>query len=117
MAPESTVRQWARDNRDGFGTAYQQARQMQVNAWAGESVDIANRDDLDPQDKRVRIDTLKWLCSKVVPRRYGDRLLVAGEAENPLQVLHQSVSLDHLSVAELEEVEAFTLRMIAAQQR
>jgi hypothetical protein len=86
-----------------------------VDAWADEIVDIANRDDLDPHDKRVRIDTLKWLCSKLVPRRYGDRLLVAGEAENPIQVFHQQVSLDNLSVAQLEELEAFTSRIIAAQ--
>src|SRR5689334_13540006 len=86
MPPESTVRQWARDDRDGFGTAYQQARLMQVDAWADEIVDISNRDDLDPHDRRVRIDTRKWLMSKLAPKRYGDRLLVAGEAENPLQV-------------------------------
>jgi hypothetical protein len=39
---------------------------MQCEAWADEIVQIAYRDDLDPHDKRVRIDTLKWLCSKLM---------------------------------------------------
>ena len=84
--PESTARGWFRDDRDGLATRYEAARRMQVDAWADEIVLLANRDDLDANDKRVRIDTLKWLCSKLVPRRYGDRLLVAGDAENPLQL-------------------------------
>src|ERR1700747_1629125 len=92
--PESTARGWFRDDRDGLAAKYEAARRMQVDAWADEIVLLANREDLDAHDKRVRIDTLKWLCSKLVPRRYGDRLLVAGEAESPLQVLHKQVRLN-----------------------
>jgi hypothetical protein len=91
---ESTVRTWSRDDRDGFAARYEAARRLQVDAWADEIVLLANREDLDAHDKRVRIDTLKWLCSKLVPRRYGDRLLIAGEAESPLQVLHKQVRLN-----------------------
>jgi terminase small subunit-like protein len=83
--PEATARGWFRDDRDGLAAKYEAARRMQVDAWADEIVLLANRDDLDAHDKRVRIDTLEWLCSKLVPRRYGDRLLVAGDAESPLQ--------------------------------
>ncbi len=68
MPPESSVREWARDDRDGFAARYQQARMMQVECWSDEIVVIANRDDLDAQDKRVRIDTLKWLLSKIAPK-------------------------------------------------
>ena len=115
--PESTVRQWARDDRDGFAAKYEAARRMQVEAWADEIVLIANRDDLDANDKRVRIDTLKWLCSKLVPRRYGDRLLVAGDAENPVQLMHQQVSLADLSVEQLDALDKFTQSMIEARQQ
>ena len=115
--PESTVRQWARDDRDGFAAKYDAARRMQVEAWADEIVLIANRNDLDANDKRVRIDTLKWLCSKLVPRRYGDRLLVAGDAENPVQLMHQQVSLADLSVEQLDALDKFTQSMIEARQQ
>jgi transposase len=76
---EATVRQWVRDDREGFAAQYHAGRALQVEAWSDQIVEIANREDLDPHDKRVRVDTLKWLMSKLAPRRYGDRLLVAGE--------------------------------------
>ena len=117
MPPESTSRQWASDDRDGFADRYEAARRMQVEAWADEIVLIANRGDLEPHDKRVRIDTLKWLCSKLMPRRYGDRLLVAGDADNPLQVLHQQVSLADLSDDQLDALEKFTESLIAVQRQ
>jgi transcriptional regulator with XRE-family HTH domain len=76
---EATVRRWVRDDREGFAAQYHAARALQVEAWSDQIVEIANREDLDPHEKRVRVDTLKWLMSKLAPRRYGDRLLVAGE--------------------------------------
>lgn len=114
--PESTVRQWARDDREGFAARYEAARRMQCDAWADEIVVIANREDLEPHDKRVRIDTLKWLCSKLMPRRYGDRLLVAGDAENPLQIMHQQVSLSDLTDDQLDALQKFTESLMAAQR-
>ena len=115
--PESTVRQWVRDDRDGFAARYQAARALQVESWSDQIIEIGNRKDLDPQDKRLRCDNLKWLMSKLLPKRYGDRLLVAGDAENPLQVLHQQVSVDDLSTEQLEALEKFTQSLIEAKQR
>lgn len=46
--PESTVRTWARDDRNGFAAKYAQARAMQVDALADELLEVAYRDDLDP---------------------------------------------------------------------
>jgi hypothetical protein len=116
MPAESSVREWARTNREGFGAAYQQARSMQVEVWADEIVEIAYRDDLDANDKRVRIDTLKWLCSKLMPKRYGDRLLVAGESENPVRILHEHVSLDSLSTDQLDALDAFAQSLVEQRQ-
>lgn len=113
MPPESSVRTWARDKPE-FAAQYHEARRLQIEAWADEIVEISNRDDLDPQDKRVRVDTMKWLMSKLVPRRYGDRLLMAGDPENPMQLLHHSVSLGHLTDAELEALEAFAQARLLA---
>ena len=85
---------------------------MQIDAFVDEIVLLANRDDLDANDKRVRIDTLKWIASKIAPRRYGERLLVAGDAENPLQVMHQQVSLNELTDDQLEALERFTATLL-----
>jgi transposase-like protein len=114
---ESSVRQWVRDDRDGFAARYQVARTLQVESWSDQIIEIGNREDLDPQDKRVRCDNLKWLMSKLLPKRYGDRLLVAGDAENPLQVLHAQASLDNLPSETLEALERFTLSIVEARQQ
>src|ERR1051325_2910649 len=103
--PESSVRQWCRDDRSGFAAQYHEARRLQIECWSDEIVLIANRDDLEPQDKRVRIDTFKWLMSKLFPKNWGERLLVAGEAENPLRVLHEQVNLDRLTSEQLGALE------------
>ena len=47
------VRQWVRDNRDNFAVRYQTARILQVEAWGDLIIEIGNRDDLDPQEKRA----------------------------------------------------------------
>ena len=115
--PESSVRQWVRDDRDGFAARYQAARALQAESWSDQIIEIGNREDLDPQDKRVRCDNLKWLMSKLLPKRYGDRLLVAGDAENPLQVLHQQVSVVDLSDDQLAALDKFMQSLIEAKQQ
>jgi hypothetical protein len=114
MPPESTFRQWVRDDRDGLAARYEAARRSMIDCFADEIVLLANRDDLDANDKHVRIDTLKWLCSKVAPRRYGERLLVAGDSDSPLQVLHKQVSpsLNELSTEALDALQLFCEQMM-----
>ena len=81
---------------------------MQVESWGDEIIMTGNRDDLEPHDKRVRCDNLKWLMSKLAPKRYGERLLVAGDAENPIQHLHAQVSLAGLTDDQLTALDPLT---------
>ena len=37
------------------------------------------------QGQKQRIDSRKWVASKLKPKKYGDRVSLAGDAENPLQ--------------------------------
>jgi hypothetical protein len=110
--PESSVRQWVRDNRDNFSVRYQTARVLQVEAWGDLIIEIGNRDDLDPQEKRVRIDSLKWLMSRIVPKKWGDRLLVAGDESSPVHHLHKAASLTDLTDAQLEALDRFTTSLL-----
>ena len=109
---ESTVRQWSRDNRCGFGAAYQQARALQLESWADRIIDTAKRTDIEAADKRVICDGYKWLLSKLRPERYGERLLVGSDPDHPIQHLHQLVSLRDLSTEALDALEAFCDRVI-----
>jgi hypothetical protein len=99
--------------RDNFAARYQTARFLQVEAWSDLIIEIGNREDLDAQEKRVRIDTLKWLMSRIVPKKWGDRLLVAGDADSPIQHLHRQVKLTDLSDAQIDALDGFTKSLLA----
>ena len=103
---------WIRSDQE-LATQYAQARTLQIESWADEVRDEAFRDDLEPNDRRVRVDALKWLLSKLKPDRYGlDRLLVMGDPSSPIQHLHKQVNLSDLSDAQLEALQNFTKSLL-----
>ena len=116
MPSEGTVSGWAREDREGFGSRYRLDRELQLDHWADVIIDIADEGDRDPRDRQVRIEARKWIMSKLAPRRYEDRLLVAGEAEIPIRVLHEQVSLDRLSFEQLDALENLAKAMVQKQR-
>ncbi|MDQ3023905.1 MAG: hypothetical protein M3R04_05925 [bacterium] len=56
---------------------------------AEDIVDLSNDETLDPNDKRIRIDTRKWLLSKLIPRTYGDKLDVTSDGQALAVPSHQ----------------------------
>ena len=54
--------------------------------WAEEILEIADDPVLDPMDKRVRLDARRWIMGKLSPRRYGDRVQIAGDPAAPLRL-------------------------------
>jgi hypothetical protein len=99
------------EDQEGFRAQYAQARDAQHDHWADEILHIAdtpNREvDRDVDHRRLQVDARKWLLSKLAPKKYGDRLDVAGdiavsvtvrrfdgqEAENTAPLIeHQAVS-------------------------
>jgi hypothetical protein len=67
-----TVMQWLARYPE-FAQQYAQARQAGADALADEIIDIADNRELDPQDRRVRIDARKWIASKLKPKAYGEK--------------------------------------------
>lgn len=83
-----TVQGWLTNNAT-FSSLYAQAKQRQIEAMAEDIVDLSNDDTLDPNDKRIRIDTRKWLLSKLMPKTYGDKLDVTSGGEALAPPSHQ----------------------------
>lgn len=91
MPHESTVRLWAMQDRDGFSTHYARAREIGYQMMADELLEIADdakndwmerNSEGEPgyvlngehvQRSRLRLDTRKWMLSKVLPKVYGDK--------------------------------------------
>jgi len=87
----------ARVNSDsGLLERYTRAREELIEHIAAETIAIADEqpsllpngaiDSAAVQKQRLQVDTRKWLLSKMAPKKYGDRLEVAGDAENPLLI-------------------------------
>lgn len=85
--PISTVLGWVRDDRDGFAEQYARARDIGYEVMADELIDIADGGSDDWQRDRLRVDARKWLLAKALPKRYGDRVTLSGDAEAPLGVV------------------------------
>jgi hypothetical protein len=84
MPSKTTVLKWL-DQHPEFARQYARAREAQADAMIDDTLDIADNKSLDPQDRRVRIDTRKWLAGKLRPKKYGEKILLGEDADNPLQ--------------------------------
>jgi len=73
---------------------YAGAREALIDKLADELLTIADApvgstgstDSGAVQKQRLQVDTRKWLLSKLAPRKYGEKVTLAGDAENPLTV-------------------------------
>lgn len=93
MPARPTVVGWAVENVDGFADRYAHARDLMLEHWADELLDVSDdgsndwmtREGKDGtpsfvvngehiQRSRLRVDSRKWLLSKLKPERYGERL-------------------------------------------
>lgn len=100
MPPESTVREWALDDREGFAARYARAREIGAYAMADEMLEIVDDGSNDwmerrrqngeteavlnaehVQRSRLRADKRQWLLSKVLPKVFGDKLDVTSQGE------------------------------------
>jgi len=86
MPDEATVRLWARENREGFSAQYAMASETRMDCLADEILEIADDRSGDPARDRLRLDSRKWLMSKVAPKRWGDRTIHMGDPDAPLVV-------------------------------
>jgi hypothetical protein len=89
MPARSTVLLWVVENREGFSDQYAQAMLVRAMEWADETIGIADNTDRDwtvdehgnlrvqgehVQRSKLRVDTRKWMISKLLPKVYGDRI-------------------------------------------
>jgi hypothetical protein len=112
MPDASTVHLWVVQDREGFSLQYANARRAQAAFWAEELLEIADdgsNDWIERNDEnnpgwqangehharsRLRLDTRKWLLSKVLPKVYGDKMALSGRVAVK--------SVDDMSEDELE---------------
>lgn len=116
MPDERRVRDWYVRDLHGFAPHYARARELQLERWAEEIIDIAEDgsndwmeretergriirtlDDEHVRRSQLRIESRKWLLSKLAPKKYGDKVAVEHSG---------TVNADRISDAELAAVAA-----------
>lgn len=101
MPDKSTVFRWIRTNTE-FRDQYTRAKEESADALTDEMLDIADDSSNDwiernsddggvqfngdhVQRSRLRIETRKWIASKLKPKKYGDKLThEGGDPQNPI---------------------------------
>jgi hypothetical protein len=78
--PLRTFLDWVNAD-DALGVQYARARELGLEKMAEDILDIADDRIGDPQRDRLRVDARRWLLSKMLPKKYGDKLDVTSEGE------------------------------------
>lgn len=88
MPAARTVHRWLEDRTD-FCQQYARAREAGADVFAEAALRAALGVPADAtgaqvQAARLKWDALRWQASKQAPKRWGDKLEVAGDPERPL---------------------------------
>jgi len=90
--PQSTFSRWCDDDAT-LAESYARAREDLIERMATEIMEISDQDVgitdgkkdwAAVQKHKLQVDSRKWLLSKLAPKKYGDKLELSGDNENPL---------------------------------
>lgn len=109
---KETMWAWMADDKD-FSDRYAKAKRTCAQMYADEIIQIADDTDRDYTEtldgklvpdhelvarSRLRIDTRKWIASKLIPKVYGERVVHTGDEDSPpIQHAHV-VSVDMAAI-------------------
>lgn len=105
MPSKSAILKWLTEHPE-FVDQYARAREAQADHFAEEILEIADDASNDWMERkgegdesggwalngehiqrsRLRVDSRKWLMSKMAPKKYGDKLALAGDEDNPIRI-------------------------------
>lgn len=99
----SMIFKWLTEDKD-FSDQYAKAREMCYDIWAEQIIEIANTphpgekvkilasgekettiEDMT-NHRRLQIDARKWIVAKLAPKKYGDKLELSGDQDNPIAI-------------------------------
>ena len=92
MPTEHSVWYWIATNKS-FYEFYVSARKMGSEVWASEILDISEDSTTDVNRLRLRIDTRKWLLSKLQPHKYGEQIILDHQGRVEIFVSKEDVEI------------------------
>lgn len=93
MPAMSTVFKWLA-NDETFAEQYARAKEEQADRLFEQVLEIADGAKPDTVSvARLQIDARKWMAGKLRPKKYGDRLELAGDPDSPLVAMPALIAL------------------------
>lgn len=95
MPRRDTINKWlANDGHpdiDYIRASYVSAKDLGLELGFDEIEEIARAalstdSAVEVQARRLLIDAQKWRLSKLAPKKYGDKLAIGGDSENPVKI-------------------------------
>jgi hypothetical protein len=112
------VLRWLEEN-EGFRAQYARAKEEQAEGYADELIELGRQATSENANAiRVRADIIKWVCSKLKPKRYGDRLDLNAKVDATVE--HSELSSEDLArclwFADHDHLRRLTIEDFAAEQ-
>jgi hypothetical protein len=88
LPSDVTVRTWVIDDKEGISARYSRARAIGIDALRDKTLAEAEMpmNPLDVPAAQLKWRARTWHLAKMRPEKYGDRTVLAGDADNPLTV-------------------------------
>lgn len=71
-----------------YAKIYRQALELRGEMHADELTEMAdaalNSTSENIQARKLQVNTRQWIISRLLPKKYGDRMTLSGDGENPL---------------------------------
>lgn len=91
MPDRSTVYDWIIADKE-YEELYNKALALRGEVFGEDTTRLSEEALLAPpeltQAYRLAVDTRKWAAARLLPKKYGDRVTLSGDAENPLVTKH-----------------------------
>lgn len=102
MPAVSNIMRWIAED-EKLQEQYARAKEIGIEAMAADLLAIANKTQIGViktikpdgtveekhadmiEHRRLQVDARKWLLSKLAPKKYGDKVAIGGDPENPVQ--------------------------------
>lgn len=100
MPRRDMIYAWRASNKE-FSDAYALAREDQAHSWADKIKDLLKEtDSTNWKSHQTQINALQWLCARLHPHQYSDKLQITADVSVTGEIAHK---LQQMTNAELDE--------------